>query len=305
MAMNPTSNPSLRSAGSGVVSAVGEAGETVEASRSAVSWAAIFAGAAAATATSLLLLTLGSGIGLSSVSPWQNSGATATTFAVGAAVWLIIVQWLASALGGYLTGRLRTKWVSTHNDEVFFRDTAHGFVTWSVATLFGAMVLASVGSSLISGGVSAVTGIAGGAAQGASQAASTSASSLDPSAFLVDTLFRPTTPNADGASAADAKSEATRILVTSVRNGSLAPADKTYLAQLAAARTGISQQDAEKRVDDMMAQAKAAADKAREAADQARKSASRLAFFTFFSMLIGAFIASAAAALGGRQRDEW
>ena len=123
--------------------------------------------------------------------------------------------------------------------------------------------------------------------------------------MLVDTLFRPATPTANGSSPAEAKAEATRILAASLRNGSLAPADKTYLAQLAAARTGISQQDAEKRVDDMVAQAKAAADKAREAAEQARKAASKLAFYTFVSMLIGAFIASAASALGGHQRDEW
>jgi hypothetical protein len=144
-----------------------EAGRTAEASRSAVSWPAIIAGAASAAAVSLILLALGSGLGLAAVSPWPGSGASATTFAVGAAIWLIVVQWLASALGGYLTGRLRTKWVGTHNHEVFFRDTAHGFLSWAVATLFVTVVVASGASAVVSGGARALGGVVSGAAQGA------------------------------------------------------------------------------------------------------------------------------------------
>jgi hypothetical protein len=121
---------------------------------------------------------------------------------------------------------------------------------------------------------------------------------------FIDALFRTDHPDAN-ANSRDVKQEATRILATSLANGSMAPADKTYLAQVVAARTGVSQQDAEKRIDDLTAQAKAAEQKAREVADAARKAAAKLAFYTFFALLIGAFIASAAGALGGHERDEW
>lgn len=275
------------------------AAQGLEAFSSAVSWGAIIAGAATASAVSLLLLAFGAGIGLASVSPWPNAGATATTFAISTAIWLIIVQWIASGMGGYLTGRLRTKWTGTHSHEVFFRDTAHGFLAWSVATLMTAVIVASASSSLVSGGAHALAGGASGASQGVSQS-----NPVDPTAYLVDTLFRSDKPDPN-ASTTDIKAETTRILVSSVRNGAMNPADRTYLAQLVAARTGVSQQDAEKRVDAMNAQAKAAADRARAAADAARKAGSQLAFFTSFSMLIGAFIASVSATLGGQQRDEW
>lgn len=266
--------------------------------QSAVSWPAIIAGATVATAVTILLLTLGSGIGLSSVSPWRNAGASAAPFAIGAAVWLIIVQWVSAGFGGYIAGRLRTRWTGVDADEAFFRDTAHGFVAWSVATLFTVIIVASAGSALVGGGVRA----AAAAVQGASQSGAATASAPDVGAGLADTLFRPAQPTAEGDSSG-AKIEAARILATSLANGSMSAADRAYLSQLAAAKTGISQQDAEKRVDEMVTQAKAAADKARSIAEEARKAGAQLAFFTFFSMLIGAFIASVAAALGGRLRD--
>jgi hypothetical protein len=256
---------------------------------------------------SLILLSLGAGLGFAAVSPLSGSGASAASFAVGAAIWLIVVQWLSSALGGYLTGRLRTKWVGTHNHEVFFRDTAHGFLSWALATVFVTVILASGAASMVSGGARALSGVVSGAAQGAAAGGAGAAAQSgpsDPTGYLVDTLFRSDHPDAN-ANSADVKQEATRILATSLANGSMAPADKTYLAQLVAARTGVSQQDAEKRIDDMTAQAKAAEQKIRDAADAARKAAAKLAFYTFFALLIGAFIASVAGALGGHERDEW
>lgn len=106
----------------------------------AVSWSAIWAGAAAALALTLVLLTIGAGFGLSSVSPWPGVGPRPTTFTIGAGIWLIVTQWLSSAVGGYLAGRMRTKWRSLHTHEVFFRDTAHGLITWSTATIIVATV---------------------------------------------------------------------------------------------------------------------------------------------------------------------
>ena len=109
--------------------------QSVESSASAVEWAAIVGGALGAVGLSIILFTLGSGLGLSTVSPWSWSNPSPTTFGMIAGVWLIITQWLASALGGYLTGRLRIKWVGIRTDEVFFRDTAHGFLSWALATV--------------------------------------------------------------------------------------------------------------------------------------------------------------------------
>src|ERR1700722_16497406 len=104
-------------------------------SKSAASWSAIFAGALVAIAVSVVLFALGSGLGFAAVSPWRSEGVSATTFAITTAIWFIVVQWLSSAVGGYIAGRLRTRWIGTHAHEVFFRDTAHGFVTWALATV--------------------------------------------------------------------------------------------------------------------------------------------------------------------------
>ena len=104
-------------------------------SASAVSWGAIFAGAAAAAGLSLILLILGAGLGFATTSPWSGEGISATTFGVSTILWVIFMAFAASAIGGYIAGRLRTKWVGVHTNEVYFRDTAHGFLAWSVATL--------------------------------------------------------------------------------------------------------------------------------------------------------------------------
>src|SRR6202165_6011215 len=122
-----------------------------EAYSSGLSWAAVIAGAFVAAALSLILLALGTGIGLSAVSPWSNLGASASTIGKAAIVWLIIIQIIASAMGGYLAGRLRTKWATIHTDEVYFRDTAHGFLVWAVGLVVTAAFLAFAATSLIGG----------------------------------------------------------------------------------------------------------------------------------------------------------
>jgi hypothetical protein len=267
--------------------------------QSAVSWAAISAGTAAAVAATLVLIVLGSGVEFASVSPWANSGASAATLSAIAAIWLIVVQWISSGLGGYLTGRLRTRWVGTHIHEVFFRDTAHGLIAWAVASIVLAAVLASSTTTLFGTGVHAGAKIASGVAQGA---ATSMQGGTTLGAYDVDTLFRSTLPDPSPA-ANDVHAEATRILAKGLAAGQVPAEDRTYLATQIAARTGISQDDATRRVDDLIAQIKAADLKAREAADAARKSAAAAATLAALSMLIGAFIACAAAALGGRERD--
>ena len=127
-------------------------GTQIESGNSAVTWPAIMAGSVAAIALTLILLSLGSGFGLAGVSPWPGVGATPATFTIAAGIWLIVTQWMASAIGGYLAGRLRTRWNNLHTDEVFFRDTAHGLLTWATATLIVTTV-AVLSTALTSGSV--------------------------------------------------------------------------------------------------------------------------------------------------------
>jgi hypothetical protein len=279
-----------------------------EASMSGVSWPSVVGGAFAAAALTLILLALGSGFGLASVSPWSNAGTSATKFTIMTAIWLIITQWLASGVGGYLTGRLRTKWVGLHTHEVFFRDTANGFLSWAIVSVIGAAFLASAASSVVTGTATMAAGVATGAAAGASLGATQAATRpganvADPTAYFVDSLYRTEHPSST-VSDGDVRPQSTRILLNGMTNGDVPTTDKTYLAQLVSARTGLSQADADKRVDEVIAQEKAAELKARQIADAARKAASYLSIFTGLSMLIGAFIACTAAALGGQQRDE-
>ncbi|WPB55830.1 hypothetical protein [Xylophilus sp. GOD-11R] len=306
---------------------------------SAVSWGAIFAGAAAAAALSLILLVLGAGLGMASASPWADRGADAGTLGIAGILWITITGLLASGMGGYLAGRLRTKWVAVHTDEVFFRDTAHGFLAWAVATLVTAAVLTSAAGSVVGAGAKAGASLAGGAAAaataataGAATAGANSPTASAGTGYFVDALFRKAAvapagaaPAADGTTApaaaaapaapmtgdtqsnAQTAAEVTRIFANSIRTGDLPPADVSYVGQLVAQRTGLSQQEAEKRVTDTYAQARKklddAAAAAKEAADQARKASAYTALWLFISLLIAAFAASYAATIGGRQRD--
>jgi len=284
---------------------------STESSATAVSWGPIIAGAFAASTLTFILMLLGSGLGLTMISPWSGSGASAATFAVSTAVWLVIVQWLSSGVGGYLAGRLRTKWDGIHTDEVYFRDTAHGFLAWALATLLVVGVLGSALSAAIGSGVQAVSTVASGAAMGASAGASAnagSASTDSATSYLVDSLFRPADPAKAAATnpgdEAAATGQASRILIASAAAGEMSADDKTYLSQLVAARTGLAEADAKARVDAMVAKVEDAKVKAKQAADTARKGSATFALLGALSLVIGAFIASAAAALGGRQRDE-
>lgn len=281
-----------------------------ESRSSAVSWAAVFGGAFVAAALSVVLLALGAGLGLSSVSPWSDAGVSAASVGAAAIFWLILMQIIASSMGGYLAGRLRTKWVSVHNDEVFFRDTAHGFLVWAVGLVMVGSFLASTAASL-AGGAAQVAGpaltAAGAAAGGAAPAATNPGESRN--AYFVDTLMRADNPaaagTAGGAASADAPSraEAGRIFANALQRDTIAAPDRTYLAKLIAAKTGLDQAQAEQRVDTVIAQARNAELEAKQAADTARKAAAHLSLWMFLSFLIGAFCASYAATIGGRQRD--
>ncbi len=285
--------------------AYGVTGESLsESPASTVPWGAIIAGAFAAAALSLILILFGSGFGLAAVAPWPRSGASAAAIGVGAAIWLVVVQWLSAALGGYLAGRLRPRSVGVHADEAHFRDTASGLIVWAVATVLGAALVASTASMITGHAARGVTAIASGAVEGASQgAASHMGGGADPTGYFVDSLFR-TDANGNG-SAQDARAEAGRILVHSLQTGDIPGPDKAQLARLVANQTGLSQADAQKRVDDVIAQAKDAEAKVKQAADAAAKAGATLAIIAAISLLIGAFIGAVAGALGGHHRDRW
>ncbi|MBX4940888.1 hypothetical protein [Rhizobium binae] len=292
------------------VTGPGEVAAPVESSKSAMTWGPIFGGAAAAIGVTLILLLLGSGLGLTMVSPWSGQSSSLGTLGITAAIWLVVMQWLSSALGGYVTGRLRTRWAAVHTDEIFFRDTAHGFISWALATIFVAGFLASSLTSLAGAGAQAVGSTAqavGSTAAAAGTAAASSATSpLDLStAYFTDALLRPDQARAAAPSNdAAATSEVSRILLNGAAEGQIPDDDKAYLATIVSARTGLSEADARARVDTVLKRIDDAKVATQKAADEARKAASTTALLGSLSLLIGAFIAAAAAAFGGSQRDE-
>ena len=254
--------------------------QKLETDASGVSWAAVFAGALAAGALYLILLSLGAGLGLSTVSPWAGEGASATAFGASAIVWLIVTEVLSSAMGGYLAGRLRTKWAGIHSDEVYFRDTAHGFLAWCTALVFTAAFLGTAATALVGHSAAAKAG----------ESRSTSGAQT----YFVDKLLR-----SDGRKegvADELHTEVSTIFARSIAKGSLSGEDKAYLDQLVTAQTGASSAEADGRVGRVFAEAQ-------ESADAARSLTARTLLWMFVTLLLGAFTASLAATIGGRQRD--
>ena len=268
---------------------VAETSVNNEANSSGVSWAAVIGGGFVTAALSLILLALGTGLGLSSVSPWSNVGVSASTIGTAAILWLIFMQIISSSMGGYLAGRLRTKWANIHTDEVYFRDTAHGFLAWAVALVITAAFLAAAAASMVGATASSAAG-----GTGRATGVQAEGREFDPNEYFIDTLFRSESAKPDSNSTS-VRGEAGRIFANALRQGDIS-ADKSFLAQLVAARTGLSQADAEKRVSDVFA-------RAQQTADTARKTVAHSLLWAFLALLIGAFCASFAATIGGRQRD--
>lgn len=255
---------------------------------SATSWGAIFAGAVASVAITLFLFAFGVGAGLSAVSSWAGEGISATTTAWSAGLFLIAAAMIASTVGGYLTGRLRAGWIDVHEDERYFRDTAHGVVTWAVATVFSVAVLGAATTHIASG-------LATGAAAGSAGAATTMAGSGN---ATVDRLLRSNPANnAAAANDPNLSASVSRIVASALANkGQLAADDRAYLASIVAARTGQSQADAERTVDQTIQSAK-------QAADTARRNAAKMAFWLAASLLAGALSAALGATVGGSLRS--
>jgi len=282
----------------------------LESNRSAVSWAAVIAGAVIATAVSAMLVVGGSGLGFLSMSPWGGEGASGTTLAVGSIIWLFVTQIIAYGIAGYTAGRLRTKWTNLPGDEVYFRDTAHGFLVWAVSAVIGMALMASTIASVVSGtakaGASMLGTGAGVVAVAAGGAASEGADNLSLD-YFTDTLMRPNDPANTTSRSADAREEASRILARSLANGEVTQEDQDYVVTLIARETGVSEATARQRLTQVQQQATEAAQEAermaREAADAARKAAAAFALWAFASLLVGAFVASFSATIGGRARD--
>lgn len=275
---------------------------------SAVSWAAILAGAAGAAALSLILVILGTGFGFTAVSPWSMEGVSVAKVGFAAILWLSFTQLAASGMGGYLAGRLRIKWAAVHTDEVYFRDTAHGFLTWAIATLLTAALLTTAVGTVVSGAASA----GGKAIDTAATLAATDDSNGESNqtiGYFIDSMFRSNQPSSatQSSEAETPPGEVVRIVLQALRTGNLEQQDERYIAQLVTQRTNLNQQAAAQRVATSFSQLQTALDEvetsAREAADEARKATAYAALWMFIALLMGAFTASLMAVYGGRQRD--
>lgn len=254
---------------------------------SGITWSAVIGGALTEAALALILLALGAGFGLAMASPW-SSGSPGKALGAAGIAWLLAMQIVAAGLGGYLAGRLRSRWVAVHTDEVYFRDTAHGFLAWALGVIVTVSVLASAAGSLLGSGARVNGMLTGTPATGAAAAASAGG-------YYVDLLLH-STRTVDAASDAAARAEAGRLLAHLQEHPDAASGDTAALSELVAARAGLSTRDADARVTDVVG-------RLRQAVDDARRAAEHLAFYTFIALLIGAFCASFAATIGGRQRD--
>jgi hypothetical protein len=300
-------------------------GIEIEAQARSIDWGAVLAGAVGAAAISVLFAGFGTALGLSMTSAHRFAGVSGTTFAIVAGLWFALVHIASFYAGGYVTGRMRRA-ISITAEERHFRDGVHGFLVWSVGTLVGAYFLASTASAITSKvadtagqamqtvGQSAAQ-MAGSAAGQATFSPENRASAQNALSYYADQLFRRGTA-APGAAApasppqdrAVATAEAGRILAMALYNDRLEQNDRTYLAGVVAAQTGLSQDDAARRVDEVFTAAQTTKNetvtKAREAADTARRSGVLAAFLAAAVSLAGLIAAAGGAAAGGLNRDE-
>jgi hypothetical protein len=289
-----------------------------------VSWRAVFAGAVGACALTFVLFTLGTGLGLSALSPWRYEASGAAKLAIPAVAWVIVTQLAASGVGGYMAGRLRARWTRLRDHEVYFRDTAHGLLAWGLSTL----IMATLMGAAVSGAVDQANRAAGTAALLASGSSSRDAAN-NIGAYWADVLLRtdaPTAPSAnpapgalgqsptmgttpvvDAATDASLRAQTNRILMHALQTGALGSDDARALAQLVSQRTGLSQADAQARVNTVYSDAKKAVYDAsatlKQQADDARKATAYAALWMVVALLAGAFVSAWLATFGGRQRD--
>ncbi len=254
--------------------------------KSYIDWAAVIAGTVLSSTISLVLLTFGAAIGLSMVSPFEGKGASGPVFAIALGLWVLWVLVSSFVAGGYLAGRMRRRaWDATPH-EVEMRDGAHGLTMWALCILVAGLMAASGVAGVVRSG-SEVAGAVASAGTGTDRGS-------DAFGYAVDSLFRSADQRVDPAAARD---EVTRILARSAARGEIADQDKTYIARLVAARTGVEPVEAERRVNQVVADAK-------QAAETARRAGIWTAFLTAAALLTGAAAAWWGASAGGKHRDE-
>jgi hypothetical protein len=262
-----------------------------------VDWPAVIAGIILASAISVVLISFGSAVGLNFLDFGYGDGPNPIFVGIAAATWFLWVEVSSFMAGGYLTGRLRRRYFDASEDESDLRDGAHGLLVWAGAVILGTVIAV--------GGVGAAANAVGSAAATVTTAASNvaegAADAVDPNAYFIDTMFRSTQP----VDAAAARDEAGRIFAqAALGDGTVAEADRTYLAGVVAANTGIPPEEAQARVDAAIASVEQARQQALEAARIARNTAIIGAFLLAASLLASAIGAFWAAQKGGNHRDE-
>jgi hypothetical protein len=262
-----------------------------------VDWPAIIAGIILASAISLVLISFGSAVGLNFLDFGYGEGANPIFIGIAAALWFLWVQISSFMAGGYLTGRLRRRHFDADEDESDMRDGAHGLLVWAGAAILGTMIAVSgVGAA-----ANAVGAAVGTATTAASNVAEGAADAIDPNAYFIDTMFRSAQP----VDAEAARGEAGRIFAqAALGDGTVAEADRTYLAGVVAANAGIPPEEAQARVDQAIASVEEARQAALEAARVARNTAIIGAFLIAASLLVSAIGAFWAAQQGGNHRDK-
>jgi hypothetical protein len=245
-----------------------------------ISWTGVIAGAIVAAALWFVLITFGGAIGLAIASPSATWRDTSVALLLLSGIWILLTSLASSSLGGYLAGRMRATGGTSGADEIDFRDGIHGLLVWGLAILIGAALAAGALRS-----VAPATG----------NLTSPTAATVEPLlAYEIDRLLR--SDRRPEANEADLRAQAARIISSSLGHADMAADDRTYLVRLVAARTGLAPPDAERRVTEVLAQA-------RRAVRRARANAVILAFSAAASMLLGAAAAWFAAGLGGHHRD--
>ncbi len=263
--------------------------------RSYVDWPAIFAGAVLASAISLVLLAFGSALGLSLTSAREGQSSSLFLMAVVGGLWILTVQLSASLAGGYLAGRLRRRHGDSTEYESDLRDGSHGLVTWAVATIVAATLTVS--------GITGTAATVGQAAGAVASAAGQGVQALASNDLLVDRVVR-AAPNADPLDEG-ARDEVGRILVSAVTSDDgISQQDRDYLVALSADRAGIPPEEAEQRIDEIVANAQQLENEARAAAERARRAAMMAAFLLAVSLVLGTAIAYYGATVGGNHRDK-
>ena len=222
-----------------------------------------------------------------------------------------MAQTMGFAAGGYLAGRLRSPAYDGVIGETTFRDAAEGMVVWAI----GVVAVAALAGALGFFAAGATAHVVAGMNSAPRSEPATTASTSAPTEYFVDLLFRPgpgaatasgqrpasdtvgiAPAGAQSALSSEARAEVNRILVRSVAQGRLDDNDRAYLAQVVAARTGLSPDEAQRRVAEVET-------KARDAADKAAKAGAYLSFWTFMALLFGGTAATLAGMLGGSLRD--